>query len=38
MVKIILKMDKIAKPDDAADAIAVAICHGDSYKINSIYK
>ena len=38
MVKIILKMDKITKPDDAADAIAVAICHGHSYKINSIYK
>lgn len=38
MVKIILKMDKIPKPDDAADAIAVAICHGHSYKINSIYK
>ena len=38
MVKIILKIDKIPKPDDAVDAIAVAICYGHSYKINSIYK
>lgn len=27
MVKKILKIDKIPKPDDAADALAVAICH-----------
>lgn len=27
MVKNILKLDKIPKPDDAADALAVAICH-----------
>jgi crossover junction endodeoxyribonuclease RuvC len=26
MVKILLKLDKIPKPDDAADALAVAIC------------
>lgn len=30
MVKIILKLDKIPKPDDAADALAIAICHGHS--------
>lgn len=30
MVKIILNMVKIPTPDDAADAIAVAICHGHS--------
>lgn len=34
MVKLILNMEKIPKPDDAADAIAVAICHGHSYKLN----
>lgn len=38
MVKIILKMEEIPKPDDAADAIAVAICHGHSYKINQYLK
>lgn len=31
MVRVILKMEKIPTPDDAADAIAVAICHGHSY-------
>lgn len=28
MVKTILKLKNIPKPDDAADAIAIAICHG----------
>lgn len=28
MVKIFLHLDKIPKPDDAADALAMAICHG----------
>ncbi|NLB18713.1 MAG: crossover junction endodeoxyribonuclease RuvC [Syntrophomonadaceae bacterium] len=27
MVKSILKMDDIVRPDDAADALAIAICH-----------
>lgn len=27
MVKIILGLPKIPKPDDAADALALAICH-----------
>jgi crossover junction endodeoxyribonuclease RuvC len=30
MTKRILKMERVAKPDDAADAIAVALCHGRS--------
>jgi len=30
MVKVMLGMDKLPKPDDAADAIAVAICHANS--------
>ncbi|NLG33226.1 MAG: crossover junction endodeoxyribonuclease RuvC [Syntrophomonadaceae bacterium] len=33
MVKRILSMDQLPKPDDAADAIAIAICHLHSYKI-----
>jgi crossover junction endodeoxyribonuclease RuvC len=32
MVKAILKMDGIARPDDAADALAIAICHIHSYR------
>lgn len=30
MVKILLCLDEIPKPDDAADALAVAICHAHS--------
>ena len=32
MVKLILKMDEIPKPDDAADALAIAITHINSKK------
>jgi len=32
MVKRILKMDKIPRPDDAADAIAIALCHLNTYR------
>ncbi len=30
MVKVMLKLDAIPKPDDAADALAIAICHSFS--------
>lgn len=30
MVRLLLKLDKIPRPDDAADALAVAICHANS--------
>ena len=30
MTKRLLKMEKVARPDDAADAIAVALCHARS--------
>lgn len=30
MVKAILNLDKVPKPDDTADAIAAAVCHGHS--------
>lgn len=36
MVKIILNLDEIPKPDDVADALAVAICHAHSYRLNNI--
>lgn len=35
MVKIILNLDAIPKPDDVADALAIAICHGHSYNMLS---
>ena len=28
MTRVILNLDKIPKPDDTADALAMAICHG----------
>ncbi|MCL2159711.1 MAG: crossover junction endodeoxyribonuclease RuvC [Oscillospiraceae bacterium] len=37
MVKNILNLDKIPKPDDAADAVALAICHAHSMPTNSLY-
>ena len=30
MVRLILKMDHLPHPDDAADALAVALCHGQT--------
>ncbi len=34
MVKMILNLKSIPKPDDTADALAVAICHLNSYKFH----
>lgn len=31
MVKIMLNLEKVPKPDDTADALAIAICHAHSY-------
>jgi crossover junction endodeoxyribonuclease RuvC len=36
MVKVILKLSTIPKPDDAADALALAICHTHRRKIEAI--
>ncbi len=41
MVKVLLNLEKIPKPDDAADALAIAICHAHScgsYNIIQRYK
>jgi crossover junction endodeoxyribonuclease RuvC len=35
MVKVILSLENIPQPDDAADALAVAICHIHSRKMKS---
>ena len=37
MVKTILELESIPHPDDAADALAVAICHIHSVKIRNLY-
>ena len=36
MVRTLLELDSIPKPDDAADALAVAICHLYSRKMNAL--
>ncbi|MBO5925393.1 MAG: crossover junction endodeoxyribonuclease RuvC [Clostridia bacterium] len=38
MVRILLKLDTIPKPDDAADALAVAICHGQTSRFNEMFR
>ncbi|NLM72968.1 MAG: crossover junction endodeoxyribonuclease RuvC [Clostridiaceae bacterium] len=37
MVKVLLNLDKIPKPDDAAYALAVAICHAHSNNAINLY-
>jgi len=37
MVKSILKLKSIPKPDDTADAIAIALCHINSRKVNALH-
>ncbi len=36
MIRALLGLEEIPRPDDAADALAVAICHIHSYKMNSL--
>jgi crossover junction endodeoxyribonuclease RuvC len=38
MVQKILGLDKMPKPDDAADALAIAICHLHSYRLANMFK
>ena len=38
MVKMILNLKEVPKPDDTADALAVAICHGNSYNVSNVLK
>jgi crossover junction endodeoxyribonuclease RuvC len=36
MVRVLLCLGEIPKPDDAADALAIAICHAHSAKLNKL--
>lgn len=38
MVAMLLHLEEIPKPDDAADALAVAICHAHSQKMSHLFK
>ena len=37
MTKQLLNLEKIPKPDDAADALAIAICHAHSVRLKSLH-
>ncbi len=36
MMKSMLGLSTVPKPDDVADALAIAVCHGNSMRFNSI--
>lgn len=36
MVKMILNLPSIPKPDDVADALAIAVCHGHSCRLGAL--
>ncbi|MEG0370871.1 MAG: crossover junction endodeoxyribonuclease RuvC [Clostridium sp.] len=38
MVKVLLNLKDVPKPDDTADALAVAICHGHSSHMASMFR
>ena len=38
MVKALLGMQEIARPDDAADALAVALTHANSIHMKKLFK
>ena len=38
MVRVLLGMKEIARPDDAADALAVAVTHANSYHARHLYR
>ncbi len=37
MVKILLKLSDIPRPDDAADALAVALCHAQTNRFSNLH-
>jgi crossover junction endodeoxyribonuclease RuvC len=37
MVKTFLKLKSIPRPDDAADALAVALCHAQTNKLGGLF-
>jgi len=36
LVRLLLELDAVPQPDDAADALAIAICHVHSARLNSL--
>lgn len=37
LVKTLLNLEKVPKPDDTADALAIAVCHAHSYNPRTAY-
>ena len=37
MTKLLLGLDKIPRPDDAADALAIALTHSQTSKMNAVF-
>lgn len=37
MIKVILNLPAIPRPDDVADALAVAVCHAHSYRMGILF-
>ncbi|MEG2541361.1 MAG: crossover junction endodeoxyribonuclease RuvC, partial [Clostridia bacterium] len=38
MVQAVLRLKSIPRPDDAADALAVALCHGQTSRLSREFK
>lgn len=38
MVQALLSLKAVPRPDDAADALAIAICHLHSFRMNTLYE
>ena len=38
MVQTLLSLEKIPKPDDAADALAVALCHANTKNLSELFR
>jgi crossover junction endodeoxyribonuclease RuvC len=36
MVRLLLNLDRVPQPDDAADAVAVAVCHVHNVRLESV--
>jgi crossover junction endodeoxyribonuclease RuvC len=36
MVRLLLRLDNVPRPDDAADAVAVAVCHLHSARLHRL--
>jgi len=38
MVRMLLRLTSVPKPDDAADALAIALCHGQTGRFSTLFR